>query len=48
MLDKDKEKLCINSYGISITTMEEVFLRVADMDDEVSIPKKLSFSAENK
>ena len=31
-LDNDKHKLCINSYGISITTMEEVFLRVAELE----------------
>lgn len=31
-LDNDKHKLRINSYGISITTMEEVFLRVAELE----------------
>jgi ATP-binding cassette subfamily A (ABC1) protein 3 len=28
-IDKSIEKLKINSYGISITTLEEVFLKVA-------------------
>lgn len=27
-LDKDKAKLKINSYGVDITTLEEVFLRI--------------------
>jgi hypothetical protein len=34
MMDKDKDILRINSYGISITTMEEVFLRVASLEEE--------------
>lgn len=42
ILDKDKDKLRINSYGISITTMEEVFLRVADMEEEVLLPRRPS------
>lgn len=29
-LDKNIEKLKISSYGISITTLEEVFLKVAE------------------
>jgi hypothetical protein len=34
MMDKDKDMLRINSYGISITTMEEVFLRVANLEED--------------
>lgn len=33
-LDAKKQQLSIQSYGISITTMEEVFLKVADMETE--------------
>ena len=29
-LDNSKEKLQIQNYGISITTLEEVFLKVAE------------------
>ena len=48
MLDRDKNSLRINSYGISITTMEEVFLRVAEMEEEVLLPKRPSISADPK
>ncbi len=33
--DQDLDKLDIRSYGISVTTLEEVFLRVGDGDDDV-------------
>jgi ATP-binding cassette, subfamily A (ABC1), member 3 len=34
-LDKDLDKLRINSYGVGITTLEEVFLRIGHgMDHE--------------
>ena len=48
MLDRDKNSLKVNSYGISITTMEEVFLRVAEMEEEVLLPKRPSISADPK
>ena len=48
MLDQDKEKLHINSYGISITTMEEVFLRVADMEEEVLLPRRPSIQDDRR
>ncbi|XP_052030926.1 phospholipid-transporting ATPase ABCA3-like [Apodemus sylvaticus] len=32
-LEKNQKKLGISSFGVSITTMEEVFLRVSNMDD---------------
>ena len=48
MLDRDKNSLRINSYGISITTMEEVFLRVAEMEEEVLLHKCPSNSADPK
>lgn len=48
MLDRDKNSLRINSYGISITTMEEVFLRVAEMEEEVLLHKRPSISADPK
>lgn len=31
-LDSQKSQLKIHSYGISITTLEEVFLRVSEMN----------------
>lgn len=31
--DQDLTKLQIRSYGISITTLEEVFLKVGHLDD---------------
>ena len=31
--DRDLPKLDITSYGISVTTLEEVFLRVAEGDE---------------
>jgi hypothetical protein len=31
--DQDLSKLQIRSYGISITTLEEVFLKVGHLDD---------------
>ncbi len=36
MLDQKKESLGIQTYGVSITTMEEVFLRVAHLDEDQS------------
>ncbi|CAJ0942040.1 unnamed protein product, partial [Mesorhabditis belari] len=33
-MEANKEKLGISSFGVSITTMEEVFLKVGDMADE--------------
>lgn len=48
ILDRDKNSLRVNSYGISITTMEEVFLRVAEMEEEVLLPKRPSISADPK
>jgi len=33
-LDNNLKQLMIDSYGISITTMEEVFLRVASLERE--------------
>jgi ATP-binding cassette subfamily A (ABC1) protein 3 len=33
-IDSNKGKLQIQSYGISITTLEEVFLRVANLKDD--------------
>jgi ATP-binding cassette subfamily A (ABC1) protein 3 len=33
-LDEKKQELSIQEYGISVTTLEEVFLRVADIDEE--------------
>ena len=33
-LDKHMDPLEIQTYGISITTMEEVFLKVAQIGDE--------------
>ena len=48
MLDRDKDSLKVNSYGISITTMEEVFLRVAEMEEEVLLNKRPSISANPK
>jgi len=48
MLDRDKNSLKVNSYGISITTMEEVFLRVAEMEEEVLLHKRPSISADPK
>lgn len=38
-LDSQKDKLKIESYGISITTLEEVFLRVAEIDHNDKNPK---------
>jgi ATP-binding cassette subfamily A (ABC1) protein 3 len=29
VLEQEKEQLCISSIGVSITTLEEVFLRLA-------------------
>ena len=36
-LDQDLTKLQIRSYGISITTLEEVFLKVGHLDDPLKI-----------
>jgi hypothetical protein len=32
LLDKDSENLMIDSYGVSITTLEEVFLKTTEID----------------
>eukprot|EP00457_Paulinella_chromatophora_P000142 gb/GEZN01000142.1/.p1 GENE.gb/GEZN01000142.1/~~gb/GEZN01000142.1/.p1 ORF type:complete len:1985 (+),score=306.96 gb/GEZN01000142.1/:58-6012(+) len=32
-IDSDRKSLAIDSYGVSVTTLEEVFLRVGAMDD---------------
>jgi ABC-type multidrug transport system ATPase subunit len=34
LIDSRKDVLGIQEYGISVTTLEEVFIRVADLDDE--------------
>lgn len=41
VLDNQKDELRIQSYGISITTMEEVFLRVAHLGDDVDVNQAL-------
>ena len=34
--DRDLEKLGIQSYGITISTLEEVFLKVGNLDDKAA------------
>lgn len=34
-LEKNKIELCVSTFGVSITTMEEVFLRVGEIADEL-------------
>ena len=34
-LEKNSEKLNIDSYGISITTLEEVFLKVGEKNEDL-------------
>ena len=54
-LDSNLEKLQIESYGISVTTLEEVFLRVAKGDEEntsaverkMSIKRSSTYGMEN-
>ncbi len=38
-LDAEKRQLGVQTYGVSITTMEEVFLRVAHLGDDVMAPR---------
>ncbi len=38
-LDAQKRQLDIQTYGVSITTMEEVFLRVAHLGDDAMAPR---------
>lgn len=33
MFDREKESLGIDAYGVSITTLEEVFLRTSENSD---------------
>jgi ATP-binding cassette, subfamily A (ABC1), member 3 len=39
-IDKSQHKLGIDSYGISLTTLEEVFLRIGMEETEVSLTKE--------
>lgn len=39
LLDR-KSELCISSFGISVTTMEEVFFKVANDDDTLLLTSK--------
>ena len=41
-LEKHKEELGIESYGASVTTLEEVFLKVKEVDDIQSNGEALS------
>ncbi|XP_077864040.1 phospholipid-transporting ATPase ABCA1-like [Saccoglossus kowalevskii] len=41
-LDKNMDKLCISSYGISDTTLEEIFLKVADDDPDKSLNDEMT------
>jgi len=36
-LEKSKSTLKIDSYGIAMTTLEEVFLKIAHEDDNVNL-----------
>jgi len=49
-LDKKKVELYIQSYGVSVTTLEEVFLRVARGEHEIKdrASLRLSFSGASK
>jgi hypothetical protein len=38
-LDQNLDYLGISSYGVGITTLEEVFLRIAKGDDEIEDEK---------
>ena len=38
--DNDLEELDIQSYGISITTLEQVFLKIGSMEDPSALFKK--------
>lgn len=40
MLVGRKEELGINSFGVSVTTMEEVFIRVSSGTDEILLDNK--------
>ncbi|XP_019855200.1 PREDICTED: ATP-binding cassette sub-family A member 3-like [Amphimedon queenslandica] len=44
ILDSRKEELGINSFGVSVTTMEEVFIRVSSGTDEILLDNKRSMS----
>ena len=41
--DNDLTNLGIQSYGISITTLEQVFLKIGNMDDPSQLFKKKDF-----
>jgi ATP-binding cassette subfamily A (ABC1) protein 3 len=45
-LEMNKAEYCFTQYGISVTTLEEVFLKVAESSDE-DIRKSVSFSSNN-
>lgn len=50
-IDQLKDKLGIQSYGVSITTMEEVFLRVNQLGEEAvesKIQRKESFKQQSQ
>ncbi|MCP5108440.1 MAG: ATP-binding cassette domain-containing protein [bacterium] len=40
-LDESKEETGIENYGISVTTLEEVFLKIGHMEGEVENPKEI-------
>ena len=40
-LDKDLEKLGLDSYGVGITTLEEVFLKIGHGDDSGTTVEKI-------
>jgi ATP-binding cassette, subfamily A (ABC1), member 3 len=42
-LDNNKGNLGILSYGVSITTLEEVFLKVANLNEDSEEKKKNEF-----
>ncbi|EAR86885.2 ABC transporter family protein (macronuclear) [Tetrahymena thermophila SB210] len=47
-LDQQLDKLSVQSYGISITTLEEVFLRVAHLKDEIKEKKRKQLQEQAK
>ena len=51
-LEKHKQELGIDSYGASVTTLEEVFLKVKEVDDiqdeDETLSKKLYRRLSNK
>lgn len=46
--DRELDSLEIRSYGISVTTLEEVFLRVGEGDDNVHFKAKDEIQAKSK